>query len=409
MISGFFGRFAFASDRGDVVEVSERACRGDQGSIRAGRESLECGHVPEVQCAAQRRQNAPFLVDRGKPAPRPGQGGAAARAVPGRDQRQPARGVGADHRGVRRARAGDTQLALFPNDRTPPALGADAVQVRLDALRYHLDKARLRQVIPREGRYLLRTNLAADDPELIWRCSMQLCFVEEAFRTLKGDLGLRPIFHHQPRRIEAHLFIRVPRPLPGHHPAPATPRSGRRPDAPDGLRETRHRATARCRRADHRRPRDAPGPPHRTCARRAAAPRSTRPPLPAPTTSPHPHLPARVVATFYKLARCISHLHISTPPVAEVGLARLWFALKSRLLRQAPPSGLDPGRRPERPDPHQGLDGSSAVSKARVAVSRPSPGEWYENQNFSGGFAPKRGHRLKRRSAAAEGRSRHVT
>ncbi len=54
---------------------------------------------------------------------------------------------------------------------------------------------------------MLRTNLAADDPELIWRCYMQLCFVEEAFRTLKGDLGLRPIFHHEPKRIEAHLFI----------------------------------------------------------------------------------------------------------------------------------------------------------------------------------------------------------
>ena len=36
---------------------------------------------------------------------------------------------------------------------------------------------------------------------------MQLCFVEEAFRTLKGDLGLPPIFHHEPKRIEAHLFI----------------------------------------------------------------------------------------------------------------------------------------------------------------------------------------------------------
>ena len=59
----------------------------------------------------------------------------------------------------------------------------------------------------REGRYLLRTNLAADDPELIWRCYMQLCFVEEAFRTLKGDLGLRPIFHQRTDRIEAHLFI----------------------------------------------------------------------------------------------------------------------------------------------------------------------------------------------------------
>ncbi len=75
------------------------------------------------------------------------------------------------------------------------------------ALTYQLDKDALWLVYEREGWYLLRTNLAADDPELIWRCYMQLCFVEEAFRTLKGDLGLRPIFHHDPKRIEAHLFI----------------------------------------------------------------------------------------------------------------------------------------------------------------------------------------------------------
>jgi Transposase DDE domain len=75
------------------------------------------------------------------------------------------------------------------------------------ALLYQLDRDKLRAVRAREGRYLLRTNLAADDPELIWRCYMQLCVVEEAFRTLKGDLGLRPIFHQRPDRIEAHLFV----------------------------------------------------------------------------------------------------------------------------------------------------------------------------------------------------------
>jgi len=75
------------------------------------------------------------------------------------------------------------------------------------ALGYELDRAALRAVRQREGRYLLRTNLPIDDPELIWRCYMQLVFVEEAFRTLKGDLGLRPIFHHKPERIEAHLFV----------------------------------------------------------------------------------------------------------------------------------------------------------------------------------------------------------
>jgi hypothetical protein len=74
-------------------------------------------------------------------------------------------------------------------------------------LSYRLDRARLRAVRRHEGRYLLRTNLTADDPALIWRCYMQLCHVEEAFRTLKGDLGLRPIFHYTSRRIEAHLFV----------------------------------------------------------------------------------------------------------------------------------------------------------------------------------------------------------
>src|SRR5512137_261593 len=36
---------------------------------------------------------------------------------------------------------------------------------------------------------------------------MQLMYVEEAFRALKGDLSLRPIYHRKPERIEAHLFV----------------------------------------------------------------------------------------------------------------------------------------------------------------------------------------------------------
>jgi hypothetical protein len=74
-------------------------------------------------------------------------------------------------------------------------------------LSYRLDRKKLRAARRREGRYLLRTNMTAEDPALIWRCYMQLCHVEEAFRTLKNDLGLRPIFHHKPERIEAHLFV----------------------------------------------------------------------------------------------------------------------------------------------------------------------------------------------------------
>jgi transposase len=74
-------------------------------------------------------------------------------------------------------------------------------------LTYQLDRGKLREVLRREGRYLLRTNLAGYDPAVLWRYYMQLVLVEEAFRTLKGDLGLRPIFHQKPARIEAHLFV----------------------------------------------------------------------------------------------------------------------------------------------------------------------------------------------------------
>ena len=59
----------------------------------------------------------------------------------------------------------------------------------------------------REGRYLLRTNLTENDPALLWQYYIQLVAVEEAFKNLKGDLAIRPIFHQEEQRIEAHIFI----------------------------------------------------------------------------------------------------------------------------------------------------------------------------------------------------------
>jgi transposase len=72
---------------------------------------------------------------------------------------------------------------------------------------YHLDRTKLRQRRRREGRYLLRTNLTEHDPAKLWSYYLQLVTVEEAFKTLKGDLAIRPIFHQQEARIEAHVFI----------------------------------------------------------------------------------------------------------------------------------------------------------------------------------------------------------
>jgi len=72
---------------------------------------------------------------------------------------------------------------------------------------FALRKDKLRQIRRREGRYLLRSNLSAEDPDKLWQFYVQLTQVEAAFKDLKDDLRLRPIFHQLEHRIEAHIFV----------------------------------------------------------------------------------------------------------------------------------------------------------------------------------------------------------
>ncbi len=72
---------------------------------------------------------------------------------------------------------------------------------------YSINKKKLRQTMSREGRYLLRSNLSTTDPAKMWKLYTQLTQIEEAFKNLKGDLSVRPLFHQRIDRIEAHIFI----------------------------------------------------------------------------------------------------------------------------------------------------------------------------------------------------------
>jgi transposase len=74
-------------------------------------------------------------------------------------------------------------------------------------LTYHLDRRKLRVARRREGRYLLRANMADADPVKLWEYYLQLTEIEQAFKELKGDLAIRPIYHQLEKRIEAHIFI----------------------------------------------------------------------------------------------------------------------------------------------------------------------------------------------------------
>ncbi len=59
------------------------------------------------------------------------------------------------------------------------------------------------------GVYCLRTTLVDQDNATLWRTYIMLTELESVFRSLKTDLGLRPVFHRVDRRVEGHLFISV--------------------------------------------------------------------------------------------------------------------------------------------------------------------------------------------------------
>ena len=75
------------------------------------------------------------------------------------------------------------------------------------AFTFKLRRAKYRTWRRREGRYLLRTNLTETDPKVLWEYYLQLAEVEGAFKLLKDDLQVRPIFHHKESRVEAHIFV----------------------------------------------------------------------------------------------------------------------------------------------------------------------------------------------------------
>jgi transposase len=73
-------------------------------------------------------------------------------------------------------------------------------------LQFSLNRPRLAQARRREGRYLLRSNLTGEAPSQLWEKYILLTQIEQAFKDLKGDLSLRPVYHSSDPRIGAHIF-----------------------------------------------------------------------------------------------------------------------------------------------------------------------------------------------------------
>lgn len=80
-------------------------------------------------------------------------------------------------------------------------------EVTRETFTFHLDKAKLKEAELRDGHYLLRTNLVAEDPAVLWDRYVQLTQIEAAFKCLKSELGIRPIHHQLEHRVDAHILV----------------------------------------------------------------------------------------------------------------------------------------------------------------------------------------------------------
>jgi transposase len=96
--------------------------------------------------------------------------------------------------------------------------GAGAFDVRITPIDKSESKARLSIAWTRnprwnewaelsDGCYLLRTNLPETDPARLWKWYIQLTEAEWAFRIHKDELEIRPVWHHKPERVQAHILV----------------------------------------------------------------------------------------------------------------------------------------------------------------------------------------------------------
>jgi transposase len=79
--------------------------------------------------------------------------------------------------------------------------------VTRETFTFAVDKGKLKAAQQRDGHYLLRSNLTGEDPAVLWTRYVQLTQIESVFRSLKSELGIRPIYHQLEHRADAHVLI----------------------------------------------------------------------------------------------------------------------------------------------------------------------------------------------------------
>lgn len=79
--------------------------------------------------------------------------------------------------------------------------------VTSNSFQFRVDQAKLTAAELQDGHYLLRSNLVSEDPAVLWERYVQLAQIEAAFKTMKSELGIRPLYHQLGHRVEAHILV----------------------------------------------------------------------------------------------------------------------------------------------------------------------------------------------------------
>ena len=119
-------------------------------------------------------------------------------------------------RGMRKEDNRDRLLMRWGAAKAKAGRAAAMVEVRLPGkdeapspptFSFALRKEKLQEAELYDGHYLLRSNLSDQDPEWLWQLYMLLVRIEGVFRCFKNDLGIRPVYHQNDTRVEAHILV----------------------------------------------------------------------------------------------------------------------------------------------------------------------------------------------------------
>ena len=194
-------RYLLATRRGELASFSEHLRAGGWQSLKDN---------PEVEVKLLKHEQIHYLLARSRPRRH------KERAIRRRQRHGLARGLAKLRKRIEDGRLKDRDKILeslgglkgrFPKAR--PFVTITVAKSGPATLKWTWDRAKFRAALACDGAYLLRSNQEGWSAEEFWQTYIQLTVVERAFRVLKSELLLRPVWHHYSGRTQAHVMICV--------------------------------------------------------------------------------------------------------------------------------------------------------------------------------------------------------